>query len=162
MQPLPTPAPLEFSQDEDIDYAFTKLSAAVTEMIQYSNFYHLQRACIEKARTPKMLHRSNEIIPVIKEANSFERLLADTTYWNFLDIRMMEAMATASRIPAAQETIENFKKTYFSVTLKKAAPYFPVIKVKPNHIELHEDLDKDPYQMTIGELATQASFLFRD
>ena len=162
MQPLPIPVPLKFSQDEDIDYAFTKLSAAVTEMIQYSNFYRLQRACIEKARTPKMLHKSSEIIPVIKEANSFERLcsmLADTTYWNFLAIKMMEAMATASRIPAAQETIENFKKTHFSITLKKAAPYFPVINVKPNHAELHEDLDKDPNKMTIGELHKHRFYL---
>ena len=36
-------------------------------------------------------------------------MLADTTYWSFLDIRMMETMATASMIPAAQETIENLK-----------------------------------------------------
>ena len=162
MQPLPTPVALQFSRDEDIDYAFTKLSAAVTEIIQCSNFYRLQRACIEKARTPKMLHKSNEIIPLIKKANSFEILcsmLADTTYWNFLDIRMMEAMATASRIPAAQETIENFKKTFFSITLKEAAPYFPVIKVKPNHAELHEDLDWDPSQVTIGELHKHRFYL---
>ena len=162
MQPLPTPVALRFSRDEDIDYAFTKLSAAVTEIIQCSNFYRLQRACIEKARTPKMLHKSNEIIPLIKKANSFEILcsvLADTTYWNFLDIRMMEAMATASRIPAAQETIENFKKTFFSITLKEAAPYFPVIKVKPNHAELHEDLDWDPSQVTIGELHKHRFYL---
>ena len=58
-----------------------------------------------------MFLKSNDIIPVIKEAESFQKLcsmLADTAYWNFLDIRMMEAMATASMIPAAQETIENF------------------------------------------------------
>ena len=162
MQPLPNPVALQFSQDEDIDYAFIKLSAAVTEIIQCSNFYRLQRACIEKARTPKMLHKSNEIIPLIKRANSFEKLcfmLANTTYWNFLDIRMMEAMATASRIPAAQQTIENFKKTFFSITLKEAAPYFPVISVKPNHTELHEDLDRDPSQMTIGELHKHRFYL---
>lgn len=72
--------------------AFTKISAN-------ANFNHSQRTCIEKARSPKMLHKSTELIPVIKGADSFERLcsmLADTTYWNFLDIRMMEAMATAS------------------------------------------------------------------
>ena len=33
-------------------------------------------------------------------------MLADP---NFLDIRMMEVMATAAMIPAAQETIKNFK-----------------------------------------------------
>ena len=124
----PLPPPVAFSVDEDIDYAFTKLSAAVTDIIQHTNFDRLQRACIERARFPKMIYKSNEIIPVIKQANSFERLcsmLADTTYWNFLDIRMMETMATASRIPAAQEAIEDFKKIFFSILhlTNKTGPY---------------------------------------
>jgi len=86
-------------------------------------------------------------------------MLADTTYWNFLDIRMMEAMATASMIPAAQETIKNFKKVYYNMTLKEAAPYFPLLPVKPNHCELHEILDRDPSQMTIGELHKHRFYL---
>ena len=45
------------------------------------------------------------------------------------------------------------------MTLKEAAPYFPVIKVKPNHTELHEDLDRDPSQMTIGELHKHRFYL---
>ena len=162
LQPLSTPVPIKFSQSESIANAFTKLSAAVTDIIQHTNFDRLQRACIERARTPTMLHKSNEILPFIKGADSFERLcsmLADTMYWNFLDTRMMEAMATASMIPAAQETIENFKKSFFSMTLKEAAPYFPVIKVKPNHTELHEDLDRDPSEMTIGELHKHRFYL---
>ena len=161
-QPLPNPVALQFSQNENIDDAFIKLSAAVTDIIQHTNFNRLQRACIEKARSPKMLNKSDQIIPVIKEADSFEKLcsmLADTSYWNFLDIRMMEAMATASMIPAAQETIDNFKKTFFSMTLKEAAPYFPVVKVKPNHTELREELDRDPSQMTIGELHQHRFYL---
>ena len=162
MQQSPMPVAVEFSKNERIANAFTKLSAAVTDIIQFTNFSRLQRACIERARTPTMFHKSSEIIPVIKEANSFETLcsmLADTTYWNFLDIRMMETMATASMIPAAQETIENFKKIFFSMTLKEAAPQFPVIKVKPNHIELHEELDRDPSEMTIGELHEHRYYL---
>ena len=67
-QQLPTPVAMTFSGDEDIDHAFTRLSAAVTDMIQHINFKHLQTACIEKARSPKMLHKSSQIIPVIKEA----------------------------------------------------------------------------------------------
>ena len=156
------PVAVQFSENENITSAFTKLSAAVTDIIQHTNFDRLQRACIERARTPTMFHKSSEIIPVIKETNSFERLcfmLADTTYWNFLDIRMMETMATASMIPAAQKTIENFKKAFFSMTLKEAAPYFPVVKVKPNHTELYEELDRDPSEMTIGELHKHRFYL---
>ena len=156
------PVAVQFSENENIANAFTKLSVTVTDIIQHINFDRLQRACVERARTPQMLYKSNEIIQNINETNSFEKLcsmLANTTYWNFLDIRMMETMATASRIPAAQETIENFKKTFFSMTLKEAAPYFPVIQVKPNHTELHEELDRDPGEMTIGELHKHRFYL---
>ena len=110
-----------FTQDEHIDDAFTKLSASVTTLIQCAHFPSLQRACIEKAKSPRMLHKSNEIVPVIKKAQSFQALclmLADSSYWNILDIRMMEAMAIASRVPAAQETIENFKKTFYNMTTR--------------------------------------------
>ena len=162
MQLLPMPVAVKFSEDQNIANAFTKLSAAVTDIIQHTNFSRLQRSCIERARTPEMIYKSNEIIPFVKEADTFDRLcsmLADTTYWNFLDIRMMETMATASMIPAAQETIENFKKAFFSMTLKEAAPSFPIIRLKPNHTELHEDLDRDPSVMTIGELHKHRFYL---
>ena len=86
-------------------------------------------------------------------------MLADTTYWNFLDIRMMEAMAIASMIPAARESIENFKKTFYNMSLKEAAPYFPVIPVKEDYTTMHEDLDKDPSQMTINELHNHRFYL---
>ena len=162
MQLLPMPVAVKFSENQNIANAFTKLSAAVTDIIQHTNFSCLQRSCIERARTPEMIYKSNEIIPFVKEADSFDRLcsmLADTTYWNFLDIRMMETMATASMIPAAQETVENFKKVFFSMTLKEAAPSFPIIRLKPNHTELHEDLDRDPSEMTIGELHKHRFYL---
>ena len=153
---------LTFTQDEPIDNAFTKLSAFVTTLIQNVNFPLLQRACIEKAKSPRMPHKSSEIVPAIKEARSFQSLclmLADSSYWNFLDIRIMEAMATASMIPAAQEAIENFKKTFFNMSLKDAAPYFPIMQARSGYITMHEELDRDSSQMTIGELNDHRFYL---
>ena len=154
--------PVTFTQDEPIDDAFNKLSAYVTGLIQFTDFTSLQRACIEKAKSPKMLYKSNEIIRVIKEAQSFQMLcskLADTSYWNVLDIRLMETMAIASLIPAARETIENFKKTYYNMTLKEVAPYFPVVPLKSGYTTMHEDLDRDPSQMTIFDLHKHRFYL---
>ena len=45
------------------------------------------------------------------------------------------------------------------MTLKEAAPYFPVIELRPNHTELRETLDRDPSQMTIGELHEHRFYL---
>ena len=115
IQPLPMPVAVKFSENQNIANAFTKLSAVVTDIIQHTNFSRLQRSCIERARTPEMLHKSNEIIPFVKEADTFDRLcsmLADTTYWNFLDIRMMEAMATASMIPVPKRQLKTLRKHF--------------------------------------------------
>ena len=154
---------MTFSSDEDVDLAFSRLSAFVTRAIEDVNFNVLQRAAIERAKSPKMLPKSGETVPIIKAANSFQNLctlLADTPYWNFLDIRMLEAMAAASMIPTAQETIENFKKAFYSLTLSKAVRYFPIhIQPKRSYITITENLEVDPSQMTIGELQEHRFYL---
>ena len=147
---------LEFSQDENIDNAFLRLSAAITEMIQDVDFFHLQKACIEKAYSPLMPSKAIEIIPVVTSAQSFHDLclkLAETVYWNFLDIRMIEAMASASLIAPAYESIKNFKKTFFSMTLAKVVPYLTVTRNEP---EMYVD---DYRQMTIFELYKHQFYL---
>ena len=96
---------MNFSKKENISLAFAKLSASVTTTIQTIGFSRLKRSAIERAKSPEMVQKSSEIVSTIKAANSFQdlcTLFTDTPYWNFLDIRMMEAMAAASLIPAAQ------------------------------------------------------------
>ena len=142
--------------------AFSKLSASVTTTIETVNFSRLKRSAIERAKSPEMIQKSSEIVAAIKAANSFQdlcTLLSDTPYWNFLDIRMMEAMAAASLIPAAQQSVENFKTTFFGMTLAEAAPYFPIIPLKSAHTKMTEQLDKDPSKMTIFELHKHRFYL---
>ena len=153
---------MRFSPEEDIDAAFSKLSASVTSTISGVNFSTLQRAAIERAKSPKMIQKSNELVPIIDGAKSFQILctmLAKTSYWNFLDIRMMETMAAASLIPAAQESVENFKKTFFGLTMAEAAPCFPIIPLKSAHTKVIELLAKDPSKMTIYELHKHRFYL---
>ena len=152
-------APLNFSPSENIDLAFTRLSASVLTLLEDVNFSTLQRAAIERANSPKMIQKSNELVSIVNAANSFQNLcisLSNTQYWNFLDTRLMEAMVAASMIPAAQQSVENFKRTYFGMTLGEAAPYFPTVTA---HDALREKLDKDPSKMTIFELHKHRFFL---
>ena len=154
--------PMTFSPEEDIDLAFSRLSASVKSTIKDVNFSTLHTAAIERAKSPKMIQKFSEIVPTIKAPTSFQdlcTLLADTPYWNFLDIRMMEAMAAASLIPAAQQSVENFKKTFFGMTLAEAVPYFPIIPQKSGHTAMIEQLDKDPSKMTIFELHKHRFYL---
>ena len=162
VQPQDSLVPMKFSKKEKISLAFSKLSASVTTTIETVNFSRLKRAAIERAKSPEMIQKSGEIVPTIIASQSFQdlcTLLADTPYWNFLDIRMMEAMAAASLIPAAQESVENFKQTFFGMTLSEAAPYFPIIFPKSAHTTMTELLNKDPSKMTIFELHKHRFYL---
>ena len=158
----PSVVAVTFSPTEDITFAFIKLSAEIKKMIENSNLDTLQEACIEKASSPESF-MSTELVPKIKATQTFRALcsmLADTTYWNFLDTRMMEAMVTASMIPAAQQTMENFKKAFFSMKLSEVVPYYvPVIPLKFGYTEVEEVIDKDPREFTIGELHSHRFYL---
>ena len=86
----------------------------------------MQEVCIEKALSPKNLV-SERLISNIEQVGTFNnlcRILAKSTHWNFLDTRMMEAMVTASMIPAAQQSLENFKKAYFGKKLDEVVPTY--------------------------------------
>ena len=153
---------MTFSSKEDVDSAFSRLSAAVTTIIKDTNFSSLKRAAIERAKSSVKIQKHNEVVPIIDEAESFHALctaLAKSPYWNFLDIRMMEAMAAASSIPTAQQSVENFKRTFYGMTLAEAAPCFPIIPLKSGHTAMTEQLDKDPSKMTISELHKHCFYL---
>ena len=154
---------MTFSLKEEIDSAFSRLSASVTTSIKDVNFCTLQRAANEKANSPRMLQISNKTIPIIDGAKSFQALftvLVKSLYLNFLAIRMMKARAAASLKPAAQQSVENFKRTFFGMTLAKEAPHFlPIIPLKSAHTAMTEQLDKDPSKMTIFELHKHRFYL---
>ena len=163
LPPKYIPAALTFSPEEDIDYAFSRLSSGIKTMIENSGckFNILQDACLEKALSPKTCI-SGEIVPKIGQVNSFQALCTTLTkaqHWNFLDTRMMEAMVTASMIPTAHETLQNFKKTFYGMKLSEVVPFIPVIPLKSSHISITEQIDVDPRQYTIAELHKHRFYL---
>ena len=153
--------PVIFSRNEKIQSAFIKLSAEIKNMIECCNLGTLQEACIETASSPESFIVT-DLVPKIKATKTFRALcsmLADTAYWNFLDTRMMEAMVTASMIPAAQETMENFKRTFFNMKLSEVVPHAPVLPLKFGYTEIEEVINKNPKEFTIGELHEHCFFL---
>ena len=130
-------------------------------MIKNCNLNALQGACVETISSPNTFI-SAEIIPEIKETKTFDGLcimLAETPYWNFLDTRMLEAMATVSTIPAAQESVENYKRMFFNMKLSEVRPYIPVLHLRKDYTEVEEVIDKDPREFTIWELHNHHFYL---
>ena len=153
---------MTFLPDEDIDAAFSKLSLSVTSTIENTHFFALRRACIKRTNSPKMFQKLYELYSINNAARLFQALctmLAKSPYWNFLDIRMMEAIAAASLIPAVQESVENFKRTFFGMSLFDVAPYFPLIPMKSSHIAIIEELAEELSKITLFELYKHRFYL---
>ena len=107
--------PLTFTKEEDMESAFSRLSISVVRAIGTSNFTDLQLAAMDKAKSQRF-PKSHELLPQISEVTTFTKLcvmLRKSTYWSFLDTRIMEALVTASMIPAVQQSVENYKKNLF-------------------------------------------------
>jgi len=154
--------PLTFTKEEDMESAFSRLSISVVRAIRTSNFIDLQLAAMDKAKSLRF-PKSHELLPQIDEVTTFEKLcvmLRKSTYWSFLDTRIMEALVTASMIPTVQQSVENYKKTYFAMSLEKVAPYFPIdIQVKPGYTAVEEVLSSDPKKMTVHQLHKHRFYL---
>ena len=150
---------LTFSCSEKIEYAFKILSGNIKNMIKSSNFGAMQQACMKKLKSVNRFPKSfiSSIERVDKSFDDLFLILSKSNHWNFLDIRIMEAMVTASMVPAAQQSLKNFKKTFFSMKLDEVI--LPKLPLEPNHTILKEVLDKDLKQLTIASLSQHHLYL---
>ena len=129
---------------EDVDYAFHNLSSHIEKLIA-------NRSATAIARDPYMY--------------VFIFFCTRSIFWNFLDIRMVEAIALASMIPAAQESVENYKRAFFNKKLSeimKDYQYSPFIKfIGERNDYLHEnDINNyNSHQMTIGDFHKHRLYL---
>ena len=138
---------LTFSPLEDVDYAFYNLGIFIKKVI-FDRF-------IATAKQSK----ENILF------ESFFLMMTLSTFWNFLDIRMLEAIALASMIPAAQKSVENYKRAFFNKKLSEVMreyQYLPFIKFIGERNEyLHENFIKnyDCQRMTIGDFHKHRLYL---
>jgi len=137
----------------DIDSAFNEMTSAIEEFLSTTKFSKLRRACIERINS---LHSylPKKLIPKIKATHTLEELLellAESEYWNWFDIRLLEALTSATGLPEAKEWLEVFKKVYHS---KKISNFIPYKYVKPyrEYIQLDEKFNKHPSELTVSDL----------
>ena len=139
---------LNFSSLEDVDYAFYRLSMFIKEIIcnRFSAAGHAN-----------MYNKGIFLLLFV--------MLCCSIFWNFLDIRLLEAIALASMIPAAQKSVENYKQAFFIKKLSEVMreyQYLPFIKFIGERNEyLHEyfTTNYDFQQMTIGDFHKHRLYL---
>ncbi|XP_065903145.1 uncharacterized protein [Dysidea avara] len=143
----------KFPINWSISRAYGKLTSNVGILLESKRFEQLRRACVQEVNSlgstlPKSL------VPKIQQTKSLNDMLdvlAQSPYWNWFDIRLLQALVTASGSAEAEEWLESFKATYYSKNIFDLIPY---VNVKPlnEFIKLVEKFDKNPRDLTVSEL----------
>ena len=109
--------------------AFQKLSARMEQYFTQIKFRKIRRACIQLLYSPSVGQFPIEFTEAISRSNNLEELLdvlSESNYWNWIDIRFMEAIVNSLEIPAANNTLKSYKSYVSAFKLEDVLPQIPV------------------------------------
>ena len=146
----------EVFQSYNIRKAFIALQSRMSIILRKTNYFVLRRACLAQIHSPGGAELPDDLVCEIKAAKNFDNLLdvlVSCPYWSWIDLRIMEAMITASGSSQAQGLLNNYKAAVFSKRLVDVLPDVPSKQVKEEYYKkLAAKLMKDPSEMTVADL----------
>ena len=144
------------SQFNNVRTAFIYLTFNVGKLLQNEEFYAIRRSCIEQINTPSGAQLSPELVQKIKTANNLNVLLdtlADSPYWSWIDLRLLEAMVTASDSRVAKDLLTSYQNGVFSKKLIEVLPTIPNREIKDAYYsKIVSKIKKDLDQITVSDL----------
>ena len=128
----------------------------MTRLLRKADFYIIRRSCLEQINTPNGAQLLPKDVTAIKASKNIDELfdvLAVSAYWSWIDVRLLEAMVTASDNMNAINLIERYKNAIFKKKLKDILPDAPGKEVKEAYYtKIVSKVDKDPNDITVEDL----------
>ena len=149
----------------NIAKAFVRLISVITELLEKlkSKFPIMRRACISQIRTPEGAKLPPIVVEQINATTNLDELLKVlevSPYWSWIDLRLLEALVTASGSAAAEKTIANYKAVIFSKKLNEVLPYIPRKEIRDEYFsKIVSKLNKDADDVTVADLLSYQSAL---
>ena len=147
---------VDFHQFSSVTKAFISLTSKMTKLLRNADFSIVRRACIEQINTPDGAQLTQKVVDDIKASKNIDTIfdtLAESPYWSWIDIRLLEAMAVSSDIKQADKLLENYKNAIFTKKLKDLLPNSPSKEVKEKYYtKVVSKLKKDPDDVTVQDL----------
>jgi len=146
----------EFQKYNHVGKAFIVLQTKMRVLLKSEDYGDLRRACIAQINTPGGAELSEELTDQISATRNIDDLfdlLVRSPYWSWIDIRILEMMATASENSQALELLKNYKAVVFSKRLIDLLPNVPSKEVKEEYYtKVVTKVNKDPKEMTVADL----------
>ena len=147
---------VDFHKFSSVSKAFLCLTSNMTKVLRVADFSIVRRACIEQINTPDGAQLTQKAVNDIKASRNIDTIfdtLAESPYWSWIDIRLLEAMAVSSNIKQADILLESYKSAIFTKKLKDVLPNSPSKEVKDRYyIKVVSKLMKDPNEVTVQDL----------
>ena len=150
------PPSFHTSQFNNVRTAFVYLTSNVSRLLQKEDFCIIRRSCLEQINTPGGVQLSSDMVQKIKAANNLNALLdtlAESPYWSWIDLRLLEAMVTASSSSVAKDLLTSYQNGVFSKKLLEVLPNVPNKEVREEYYsKVVSKIKKDLEQITVSDL----------
>ena len=137
-----------------ITEAFVYLTSNISKQLQNVNFYIIRRACIEQINTPNGAQLAPDMKKRVLQAHDLNALLdtlADSPYWNWIDLRLLKAIVVASG--TSTNLINSYEKQVFSKKLIEVISSIPSKEVSDeNYKKIVSKFGKHLEEITIFDL----------
>ena len=146
---------VSFAEFDTVREAFVFLTSQLRMLLMKAHFADLQRSCIEQMRTPGGAQLSPELIAKVNSCESITKLfkvLANSAYWSWIDIRLLQTMAAASGLLEAIQLLSNYRKAIFSKKLIDVIPNAPSKEIKEKYYTMIVTKLKSSKEMTVADL----------
>ena len=147
---------VDFNQFKSVTQAFLTLTSKLTKLLRKADFHIIRRSCIEQISTPNGAQLLPEDVSAIKSSKNIDELLdvlAFSAYWSWIDVRLLEAVVTASDNMNAINLIEKYKDAIFQRKLKEILPDAPGKEIKEAYYsKIVSKVNKDPNDITVADL----------
>ena len=154
---------VSFEIFDTVTEAFTFLTSKIKSQLTKADFYDIRRACIEQRKTPSGAQLSSEVETKVKLCTNIDTLfdaLAESPCWNWIDLRLISAMAAASGLEESLVSIAKYKRTVFSRKVIDVIPNAPSREIKDKYYtRLVTKLKKDANEVTVADLLDFRSIL---
>ena len=152
---------VDFTAYEDVDECFHCFTAAMFLILSGVDFTLLRGACLENVNILGGVTLPEDLKNNIKATMDLSKLfdvLRDSPYWNWMNIKMLTKMASASLLPAASKLIQQYKNKIYSRKLIDILPQIPKLKIPDNYYAIaKEKWDKNLEDVLVKDLVKKWS-----
>ena len=126
----------------------------------------MRRAILQQRRTPRGVQFPDDLHQSIKAARELDTLLdilADSDYWSWVDLRLLDALIVSSGIQEAKLLIQKYKDAIFPKKLSEILDKLPLPQQKEHKAayttRVGTKIQKEPDDVTVGDLSYYCNIL---